>query len=64
MTVCVTGGTAAMFSGLTVDSFRRRTSVISFTRADLQEVLPTLEAFGRVEQLDAHARSAKIRFEK
>ncbi len=33
-------------------------------RADLQEVLPTLEAFGRVEQLDAHARSAKIRFEK
>ncbi len=62
--VLPTGGTAAMFSGLTVDSFRRRTSVISFTRADLQEVLPTLEAFGRVEQLDAHARSAKIRFEK
>ena len=62
--VLPTGGTAAMFSGLTVDSFRRRTSVISFTRADLQDVLPVLEAFGRVEQLDAHARSATIRFEK
>lgn len=62
--VLPTGGTAAMFSGLTVDSFRRRTSLISFTRADLQEVLPVLEAFGRVEQLDAHARSAKIRFDK
>ena len=62
--VLPTGGTAAVFSGLTVDSFRRRTSVISFTRADLQDTLPVIEAFGRVEQLDAHARSAKIRFDK
>lgn len=62
--VLPTGGTAAVFSGLTADSFRRRISVISMTRADLQEVLPAIEAFGRVEQLDAHARSAKIRFEK
>ena len=62
--VLPTGGTAAVFSGLTVDSFRRRTSVIGFTRADLIEVLPVIEQFGRVEQLDAHVRSAKIRFEK
>ena len=62
--VLPTGGTAAIFSGLTVDTFRKRTSVISFTRADLQDVVPTITAFGRVEQLDAHARSAKIRFEK
>ena len=62
--VLPTGGTAAMFSGLTVDSFRRRTSVISFTRADLADVLPVIESFARVEQLDGHARSAKIRFEK
>ena len=62
--VLPTGGTAAIFSGLTVDTFRKRTSVISLTRADLQDVLPVIEAFGRVEQLDAHARSAKIRFEK
>ncbi|MCA1810070.1 MAG: histidinol dehydrogenase [Lentisphaerae bacterium] len=31
--VLPTGGTAAMFSGLTTDDFRKRTSVISFTRA-------------------------------
>ena len=62
--VLPTGGTAALFSGLTVDSFRRRTSYISYTRADLQDVLPVIEQFARVESLDAHARSAKIRFEK
>jgi histidinol dehydrogenase len=62
--VLPTGGTAAIFSGLSVDSFRRRTSIISFTRADLTESLPVIEAFGRVEKLDAHARSARIRFEK
>jgi histidinol dehydrogenase len=62
--VLPTGGTAAMFSGLTVDAFRRRTSFMSFTRADLQDVLPVIEAFARVEQLDGHARSAQVRFEK
>ena len=61
--VLPTGGTAAIFSGLTVDSFRRRTSVMSLTRADLADVLPVIEAFGRVEELDAHVRSAQIRFE-
>ncbi|MGI6087363.1 MAG: histidinol dehydrogenase [Kiritimatiellia bacterium] len=62
--VLPTGGTAAMFSGLTADDFRKRTSIISFTRADLQDTLDTIEAFGRVEGLDAHARSARIRFTK
>lgn len=62
--VLPTGGMASVFAGLTVDTFRRRTSVISLTRADLQDMLPVIEAFGRVEQLDAHARSAKIRFAK
>ncbi len=61
--VLPTGGTATMFSGLTVDDFRRRTSFMAFTRADLQETLPVIEAFGRVEGLDAHARAAQIRFE-
>lgn len=62
--VLPTGGTAAMFSGLTVDAFRRRTSYISYTRADLQDVLPHIEAFAEVEQLEAHGRSARIRFER
>jgi len=61
--VLPTGGTAAMFSGLTVDDFRRRTSFMAFTRADLQETLSVIEAFGRVEGLDGHARAARVRFE-
>lgn len=62
--VLPTGGAAARFSGLTVEDFRRRTSFIAFTRADLQDVLPVIEAFGAMEGLDAHTRSAQIRFER
>jgi len=61
--VLPTGGAAKMFAGLTVDDFRRRSSFIGFTRNDLKDVLHVIEAFGRVEGLDAHARSASIRFE-
>ena len=60
--VLPTGGTAAIFSGLTVDAFRRRTSVIGLTPQDLEDMLPVIEAFGRVEDLDAHALSARVRF--
>ena len=52
-----------MFSGLTVDDFMRRSSVLELTKADLEDVLPVIEAFGRVEGLDGHVRSAQIRFE-
>ncbi len=61
--VLPTGGTAAFFSGLTVDSFRKRTSVVAFTRADLVDALPLIEAMGRVEGLDSHSRAAFIRFD-
>jgi histidinol dehydrogenase len=61
--VLPTGGTASYFSGLTVEDFRRRVSLIQFTKADLEETLPVVEAFGRVETLDGHARSATIRFD-
>ncbi len=61
--VLPTGGTAAFFSGLTVDSFRKRTSVVAFTRADLVETLPLIEEMGRVEGLDGHARAGSIRFD-
>jgi histidinol dehydrogenase len=60
--VLPTGGAAAFFSGLTVDDFRRRSSLISLTRADLAEMLPVIEDFGRVEGLEGHARSARLRF--
>ncbi len=61
--VLPTGGTAAFFSGLSVDSFRKRTSVVAFTRADLLDTLPLIETMGRVEGLDAHARAGSIRFD-
>lgn len=61
--VLPTGGTAAIFSGLTVADFQRRTSLIEFTREDLADTRAAIEAFGRVETLAAHARSASIRFD-
>lgn len=61
--VLPTGGAAALFSGLTVDDFRRRSSIIEFTRGDLRETLPVIRAFGDIEGLDGHARSAELRFE-
>jgi histidinol dehydrogenase len=61
--VLPTGGAAAMFSGLTVEDFRRRMSVVAFSRADLRETLPAIETFAEVEGLDAHGRSARVRFE-
>ena len=60
--VLPTGGAARRFSGLTVDDFRRRTSLVQYTQEDLREALPVIEAFGAMEGLDAHARSARIRF--
>jgi len=60
--VLPTGGAARMFSGLTVEDFRRRSSVIEYTRRDLAAALPVIETFGAVEGLDAHSRSATIRF--
>lgn len=62
--VLPTGGAAAMFSGLAADDFRKKTSIIAFSRADLGDTLPVIETFARVEGLDAHAVSARIRFEK
>lgn len=60
--VLPTGGAAAKFSGLTVEDFRRRTSIIEYTEKDLEDALPVIETFGKIEGLDAHARSATVRF--
>ncbi len=62
--VLPTGGAARMFNGLTADDFRRRHSFVEFTREDLQETCRSIETFAEVEGLDAHGRSAAIRFEE
>jgi histidinol dehydrogenase len=58
-----TGGAGKSFAGLTVDQFQRRTSVVELSRASLKKSLPALEKFAEVEGLDAHAASARKRFE-
>jgi histidinol dehydrogenase len=58
-----TNGGAKSFAGLTVDQFQRRTSVIRFSEDSLRRSLETIQAFSDVEGLDAHGRSAAIRFD-
>ena len=62
--VLPTGGAAKMFSGLTVDDFRHRTSLIEYAERDLRDALPIIETFGGIEGLDGHHKSAAIRFGK
>jgi histidinol dehydrogenase len=58
-----TGGAGKAFGGLTVDQFQRRTSIVRYDRASLQKSVSILKQFSEVEHLDAHGRSATIRFE-
>jgi len=58
-----TGGAGKSFPGLTVDQFQRRTSVVRLDRKSLAALLPAIRTFSEIEGLDAHGRSAAIRFE-
>lgn len=59
--VLPTGGTARFFSGLTVEHFFRRMSVVKYGRDALEKELPAIAKFAEMEGLDAHGNSAKIR---
>ena len=61
--VLPTGGAARMFSGLTAETFRRRSSFVEFTQKDLAETRKAIETFGALEGLDGHAYAATARFE-
>ncbi len=61
--VLPTGGAARMFSGLTAETFRRRSSFVAFSQEDLAETREAIETFGGLEGLDAHAYAATARFE-
>jgi histidinol dehydrogenase len=56
-----TGGGGKSFPGLMADMFQRRTSWVRMDEKALRKSLPIIEAFGRLEGLDAHSRSAAIR---
>lgn len=60
--VLPTGGAGASFAGLTVDQFQRRTSVVEYSRRALRQSVSLVEKFAELEGLDAHGRSAAIRF--
>ena len=58
-----TGGAGTSFSGLTVDQFQRRTSLVEYSPAAFRKSLSAVAKFAQVEGLDAHERSATIRVE-
>jgi len=58
-----TGGAGKSFPGLTVDMFQRRTSLVRYDAKSLKKSVPTIAKFSEIEGLDAHGRSATIRFE-
>jgi histidinol dehydrogenase len=62
--VLPTGGAAKAFSGLTIDQFFRRTSLVEYPERSLHRARPHIESLCGVEELDAHARSVSIRFDK
>lgn len=58
-----TGGGGKSFPGLMADMFQRRTSWVKMDAAALRKSVGVIEAFSRLEGLDAHGRSASIRLE-
>ena len=58
-------GTAARYaSPLSVDDFLKKSSLISYTKAALEEVTPSVIKLAEVEGLEGHAAAMKIRFEE
>jgi len=59
--VLPTGGTARFSSGLSVQSFLKRMSVVEYTPAALAAVTPQVVALGAAEDLLAHVEAVTIR---
>ncbi len=62
--VLPTNGTARFFSPLGVDSFIKRTSIISYSRTALESACDDIMCFAKAEGLTAHANSIGVRFDK
>lgn len=61
--VLPTNGTARFFSPLGVDTFVKKSSIISYSRDALRKIHKDIETFANAEGLTAHANSIKVRFE-
>ncbi len=60
--VLPTSGTARFFSPLSVDSFVKKSSFISYNRTALEEAKDDIVTIAMEEGLDAHANSIRVRF--
>lgn len=61
--VLPTNGSAKFFSGLSVESFFRRSSIAYYSKEQLKNELSAITHLANCEGLTAHALSASIRFE-
>lgn len=59
-----TGGTARFYSVLNVETFMKKTSIISYTKEALAEAADDIIAMAEAEELQAHANAIRIRKEK
>lgn len=62
--VLPTNGTAKFSSPLSVDSFVKKSSIISYSEQALKANSSKIAAFARLEGLEAHARAVEERFKK
>lgn len=56
-----TGRAGRFFSGLQATDFMRRSSTVRYDAKSIAQAAPVVEAFARLEQLDGHGNSLKIR---
>ncbi len=59
-----TGGAGKSFSGLRADQFQRRTSIVKMDAASVKNSLAVVQEFARIEGLDAHGESVRLRVER
>lgn len=60
--VLPTSGTARFFSPLSTDTFLKKTSIIEYSREELEKLSADIIALAQAEKLDAHANSVRVRF--
>jgi histidinol dehydrogenase len=62
--VLPTNGTARFSSGLSVDEFVKKSSIIFYSEPALKQNAEKIATFARLEGLEAHARAVEERFKK
>lgn len=62
--VLPTYGYARVYGGVNIDSFTKKITVQSLTKAGLKNIAPTVLKLAETEGLDAHALAVKVRMDK